>query len=76
MKTYYWDFFGPHAEGTATHFVRHLLEFFEKNGIEGCVVDTMSAGEGHFAALCRPPAEAEPVIERALRPKRMEANES
>ena len=45
MKTYYWDFFGPNAEGTAAHFGRHLEEFFAKHGIEGCELDTMSAGE-------------------------------
>ena len=76
VKTYYWDFFGPRAEGTAKHFVRHLNEFFEKNGIVGCEVDTASAGQGHVAARCRAPLEAEDVIERALRPQRMEANES
>jgi hypothetical protein len=75
VKTYYWDFFGPNADGTAEHFVRHLNEFFAKNGILGCETDTMSAGVGHRAARCRAPEAAEPVIERALRPKRMESSE-
>ncbi len=74
VKTYYWDFFGPNAEGTAEHFVRHVAELFEKNGIAGCTLDTMSAGEGHCAARCRATPEAEGPIERALRPKRFDSD--
>jgi hypothetical protein len=72
VKTYYWDFFGPHAAGTAEHFVRHLEEFFAKHGIVGCELDTTSAGEGHRAARCRAPQAAEEPIERSLRPKRFD----
>jgi hypothetical protein len=69
-KTYYWDFFGPNAARTGEHFTRHLAEFFEKNDIADCVVDTMSEGEGHLAARCVAPEPAWSVIERSLRPKR------
>lgn len=30
---FHWDFFGPDAEGTAAHFVKHLHEFCEREGI-------------------------------------------
>ncbi len=76
MKTYYWDFFGPHADGTAAHFVRHLQEFFATNGIEGCEVDTTSGGAGHSAARCRAPQAAEEPIQRALRPRRIESGDT
>lgn len=69
-KTYYWDFFGPRAEGTATHFVRHVTEFLERNEVGGCTVDTLSEGEGHHAARCLAPEAAWSVIEQSLRPKR------
>jgi hypothetical protein len=69
-KTYYWDFFGPNAAGTATHFARHLTEFLEKNGIAGCTVDTTSEEEGHLAARCLAPETAWAVIEKSLRPRR------
>src|SRR5688572_33462172 len=51
-RTYYWDFFGPRAEGTATHFVSHLREFLSKHELTGCTVDTVSEGDGHHAARC------------------------
>lgn len=71
-KTYFWDFFGPQAHGTAAHFVRHTTEFFQKNGIEGCTVDVTSDREGHHAARCVAPEAAWTVIERSLRPRRAE----
>lgn len=72
VKTYYWDFFGPNAASTATHFLKHLGEFLETNVIEGCIIDLTSAGDGHQAARCVAPEPAQNVIERSLRPKRTE----
>ena len=69
-RTYFWDFFGPNAQGTATHFEKHLREFLTKNAVEGCVTGTESEGEGHLAAFCVAPALAHDIIQRALRPKR------
>ena len=69
-KTYYWDFFGPNAAGTATHFARHLTEFLQKNAIADCTVDTESAADGHVAARCVAPEAAWSVIEKSLRPRR------
>lgn len=71
-RSYYWDFFGPRAEGTAAHFRQHLDGFIQKNGLEGCETGIVSQGEGHSAAFCRAPAAAQSAIERALRPRRSE----
>jgi hypothetical protein len=70
MKTYFWDFFGPNAEGTARHFVRHLEQFLAEHQVEGCSVDASASFEGHFAATCLAPEAAQPVIEGSLRPNR------
>jgi len=70
MKTWYWDFAGPTAEGTARHFVVHLDEFLAREGIAGCETGVESQGPGHAAAYCRGPDEHHDVILRALRPRR------
>jgi hypothetical protein len=68
--TYFWDFFGPRAEGTARHFQRHLDEFLAREAVAGCVTGADEQAAGHWAAWCRtPPTAAEPV-RRALRPRR------
>lgn len=69
-KTYYWDFFGPRAQGMAEHFARHLSEFLQKNELAGCAVDTLSEGESHVAARCVAPEATWSAIETSLRPKR------
>lgn len=71
-RTYFWDFFGPRAEGTATHFVVHLDEFLAREGLDGCTTGRVSQGRGHHAATCRAPERHWPALERALRPKRWE----
>ena len=68
--TYYWDFFGPNAERTASHFEEHLKQFLATNALAGCETGLESAGAGHFAAFCVAPVEAGQGIERALRPRR------
>ncbi|WP_373046717.1 hypothetical protein [Vulgatibacter sp.] len=70
MITWYWDFAGPNAEGTARHFRVHLDEFLAREGIEGCETGVESQGPGHAAAFCRGPASVREPIERALRPRR------
>ena len=70
MKTWYWDFAGPTAEGTAVHFRKHLDEFLAREGIEGCETGVESQGPGHAAAFCRGPDELAETIQRALRPRR------
>ncbi|MFO7177922.1 MAG: hypothetical protein DIU78_004395 [Pseudomonadota bacterium] len=71
-RRFFWDFFGPHAEPTAAHFVRHLDEFLARNALTGCSTGTLSAGPGHHAAYCDAPADVGAAIERALRPRRSE----
>ena len=69
-RTYLWDFFGPAAAGTATHFQRHLDGFIEREGLAGCTTGVRSEQPGHHAAFCTAPLELEAAIVRALRPQR------
>lgn len=71
MKTYLWDFFGPDADATARHFMKHLDDFLVQNTLAGCTTGVVSEGPGHCAAWCRPPAELESAVERSLAPKRV-----
>ncbi len=71
MKSFYWDFFGPRAEGTAAHFLVHLREFLKKNDCPDMPTGVRSEGAGHQSVFCSPPAELEAAIERSLRPKRV-----
>jgi hypothetical protein len=70
LRTFYWDFFGPHAERTATHFKAHLEQFLEKNALSGCETGVASERAGHFAAFCRTPAAIESALVQSLRPQR------
>jgi len=70
MKRYFWDFFGPRADGTAEHFLVHLREFLVKNACPDMPTGLHSQGAGHQAVFCCPPAELEAAIERSLRPRR------
>jgi hypothetical protein len=66
---YAWDFHGPHAEGTARHFLEHLETFCRTLALEGCTAGLESQGRGHHAVWCRTPPTAEPAIQR-LKPRR------
>jgi hypothetical protein len=70
MRTYFWDFFGPRAEGTAQHFLGHLREFLSKNRCPEMPTGLRSEGAGHQAVFCSPPLEFQAAIERSLRPRR------
>lgn len=70
MKSYFWDFFGPRAEGTAQHFLSHLREFLKKNDCPDMPTGLRSEGAGHQAVFCSPPLEFQAAIERSLRPRR------
>ncbi|HEY2409459.1 MAG TPA: hypothetical protein VGI10_25810 [Polyangiaceae bacterium] len=69
-RTFYWDFFGPHAGGTAAHFHKHLLEFLERNGCAAMPTGVQVVAAGHHAVFCSPPAALASAIERSLRPRR------
>lgn len=69
MTIYYWDYYGPDAEGTARHFRVHLDDYIARSALVGCETGTESAGAGHCAAWCRTPDAARDAILR-LRPRR------
>lgn len=71
MITLYWDFFGPHADGTATHFRRHVDEFLVREGIEGCETGVGGQRDGHREAWCRAPEAVAETVGRALRARRV-----
>jgi uncharacterized protein len=71
MKTLWWDFFGPRAEGTAQHFLVHLRDFLRKNECPEMPTGLRSEGAGHQGVYCSPPADFAPAIERSLRPRRI-----
>ncbi|HEV8238152.1 MAG TPA: hypothetical protein VGS57_02145 [Thermoanaerobaculia bacterium] len=68
--TFCWDFFGPRAEGTARHFLRHLDEFLQRERVEGCATAVEELRAGHWVVTCRTPAEAATAVRQALRPRR------
>lgn len=69
MTIYYWDYFGPDADGTARHFRIHLDEYIARSKLEGCETGTDAAGPGHSVAWCRTPDAVREAILR-LRPRR------
>ncbi len=68
---FHWDFFGPDAEGTAEHFVKHLHEFCEREGISDRKAWHAATGARWTAAL-----ECEEkhmlLVRDRLKPKRAE----
>jgi hypothetical protein len=71
MKSFFWDFFGPRAQGTAEHFLVHLREFLSKNGCPDMPTGLRSEGAGHHAVFCCPPPALETRIAASLRPRRI-----
>ena len=68
--TFFWDFFGPRAEGTARHFLRHLEEFLQREAVSDCVAEVAAVKAGHWAVSCRTPLDTAAVVRAALRPRR------
>ncbi len=66
--TFFWDFFGPRAEGTARHFLRHLDEFLERERIAGCGTAVEQPGAAQWTVSCRTPAEAASRVRLAPAP--------
>ena len=68
---FHWEFFGPDAAGTAENFVKHLLEFCDKEGI-----DERRAWHAEHGARWTASLECEEkhmlLIRDRLRPKRAE----
>lgn len=69
-RRYFWDFFGPNAEGTARHFKEHLDGFLAREGIADATTGVVSEQPGHWAAYCDAPSAHEASIAQALRPRR------
>lgn len=68
---FHWDFFGPDAEGTAHHFVEHLHQFCDREGVDPRDTWTTREGGRHVATLECDEAHLDLVRDR-LRPKRAE----
>ena len=69
-RTYFWDFFGPRAHPTATHFKRHLQNFLTQHGIADLPLVEASSAPGHHAVGVTAPPEHWELLQKALRPKR------
>ena len=65
-----WDFYGPRAEGTARHFLRHLDEFLQRERVEGCATAVEELRTNQWTVTCRTPPEASAAVRQALRPRR------
>ena len=72
-RTYFWDFFGPRSQPTASHFKRHLQGFLTEHGIGELSLVESSQAPGHHAVGVVTPAQHWELIEKALKPKRHEA---
>jgi hypothetical protein len=73
VKRLLWDFFGPHRDGTAEHFERHLREFLARNGLEreaGCETGLEAPEGNRRTVFCQLPAAAADRVAQALRAKR------
>jgi hypothetical protein len=71
LLRFHWDFFGPDAQPTAEHFLRHLDTFCTREGIDSYRHWVSRSAVGSTASL-----ECEDVylklVRDALRPKRGE----
>jgi hypothetical protein len=65
-----WDFFGPHAERTASHFRTHLEQFLTEHQLAPLPTGLESAGQGHQAVYCEVSGPAQDTLKKALRPNR------
>lgn len=68
-----WDYYGPQAEGTATHFQHHLIEWLTREGYVGqCEVSLQSHTLIHWAVNCVVNLTLGEKIYRALKAHRAE----
>lgn len=67
-----WDYRGPQAQGTAEHFLRHLDEFLEREGFEGCATGVQALGPAHSACFCVCAEGQVAKLGPALRPHRID----
>ncbi len=69
-RRYLWDFFGPDAQATASHFERHLADRLGQLGVAALATGVASEGQGHVAAFCVVVSENYALVEKTLRPQR------
>lgn len=69
VTIFYWDYYGPDAEGTARHFLAHLGEYLARAGLTDCERGVEPAGGNHWAVWCKAPGDAREAMLR-LRPRR------
>lgn len=75
MSRLVWDFFGPHSKPTAEHFLVHLRQFLEREGLQGLPCGCDSPSLLQSSAWCEIiDVEATELLTRALRPKRVESS--
>lgn len=66
----FWDFFGPHAERTASHFKTHLEQFISQHNLTGLVTGMETSQPGHHATYCVAQGDALQKLKASLRPNR------
>ncbi|HRH38034.1 MAG TPA: hypothetical protein PK760_06800 [Flavobacteriales bacterium] len=68
---FHWDFFGPDAEPTAEHFLKHVDQFCAREGISG-QQSWVTKQPVHCTATLECDQQYMIAIRDALRPKRAE----
>lgn len=69
-----WDFFGPDAQRTAEHHLRHVVQFLQREGTasiaSGAELSTESTLESHWVAFVTVAESDVSALRAALRPHR------
>ncbi len=74
LRKLHWDFFGPHARGTAEHYLRHLHEFVARRELAACQSGIESMAPNHCGVWCvAADVAGEQLLISALRPRRATA---
>ena len=68
VRYFHWDFFGPDAEETARHFLRHVQAFLDREALPGCTIGVEPDPPAGFTAFCETPERAWDAVIRGLRP--------
>lgn len=75
MSRLVWDFFGPRSKPTAEHFLIHLRQFLEREGLHGLPCGCESTNHLQSSIWCEViDTKATELLTRALRPKRVESS--
>ena len=66
-----WDFFGPASQGTAAHFVRHLIQFLEEHECGPFTTDVEHVSRVHAVAYGDIPPQHLDLVGQTLKPHRV-----